>query len=34
MTFNSLAMDWKLKRAVMEDLEMFTNGEEYYKKSW
>ncbi|KAK5792780.1 hypothetical protein PVK06_033902 [Gossypium arboreum] len=32
MTFNSLAMDWKLKRAVMEDLEMFTNGEEYYKK--
>ncbi|MBA0724532.1 hypothetical protein Golax_021217 [Gossypium laxum] len=37
MTFNSLAMDWELKRAVMEDLEMFTNGEEYYKrvgKAW
>lgn len=37
MTFNSLAMDWENKRAVMEDLEMFTNGEEYYKrvgKAW
>ncbi|XP_022716426.1 protein HYPER-SENSITIVITY-RELATED 4-like [Durio zibethinus] len=37
MTFKTLAMDLELKKAVMEDLENFTNGEEYYKrvgKAW
>ncbi|XP_039026040.1 AAA-ATPase At5g17760-like [Hibiscus syriacus] len=37
MTFNTLAMDSELKRAVMVDLQHFTNGEEYYKrvcKAW
>ena len=31
MTFKTLAMDSELKKAVMEDLENFMNGEEYYK---
>ncbi|XWS11627.1 hypothetical protein CRYUN_Cryun37aG0014800 [Craigia yunnanensis] len=37
MTFKTLAMDSELKKAVMEDLENFINGEEYYKrvgKAW
>ncbi|XVE91106.1 hypothetical protein DITRI_Ditri20bG0128500 [Diplodiscus trichospermus] len=37
MTFKTLAMDLKLKEAVMEDLENFMNGEEYYRrigKAW
>ncbi|KAK8618966.1 hypothetical protein V6N13_132940 [Hibiscus sabdariffa] len=37
MTFDTLAMDSELKRAVMVDLQHFTNGKEYYKrvgKAW
>ncbi|OMO76081.1 hypothetical protein CCACVL1_15931 [Corchorus capsularis] len=37
MTFKTLAMDSELKRAVLEDLDNFRNGKEYYKrvgKAW
>ncbi|KAK6267854.1 hypothetical protein QUC31_012014 [Theobroma cacao] len=37
MTFKTLAMDSELKKAVMEDLENFIKGEQYYKrvgKAW
>ncbi|KAK6288180.1 hypothetical protein POUND7_014359 [Theobroma cacao] len=32
MTFNTLAMDGDLKKDVIEDLDSFINGKEYYKK--
>ncbi|OMO84645.1 ATPase, AAA-type, core [Corchorus olitorius] len=32
MTFSTLAMDGDLKKTIVEDLDSFTNGKEYYKK--
>ncbi|XVE87412.1 hypothetical protein DITRI_Ditri18aG0115500 [Diplodiscus trichospermus] len=32
MTFDTLAMDGDLKKTIMEDLDSFINGKEYYKK--
>ncbi|XP_021274471.1 AAA-ATPase At3g50940-like [Herrania umbratica] len=32
MTFNTLAMDGDLKKDIIEDLDSFINGKEYYKK--
>lgn len=32
MTFNTLAMDGDEKRTVIDDLDKFMNGKEYYKK--
>lgn len=32
MTFDTLAMDGDMKRALMEDLDSFINGKKYYKK--
>lgn len=31
-TFETLAMDFKVKKAIMEDLERFVEGREYYRK--
>lgn len=32
MTFDTLALDGDLKKTIMEDLDSFINGKEYYKK--
>ena len=32
MTFETLAVDLNLKKALLEDLDKFMNGKEYYKK--
>ncbi|XP_022740598.1 AAA-ATPase At3g50940-like [Durio zibethinus] len=32
MTFDTLAMDGDLKKTIVEDLNSFTNGKDYYKK--
>ncbi|MED6148683.1 hypothetical protein PIB30_055217 [Stylosanthes scabra] len=33
MTFNTLAIDSKLKKEIMDDLDKFLNGKEFYKRT-